>query len=79
MDVNFFIILIIVNFRSCKQNVWHRTPFKIDLNNENTKQVMKGIKGRDKLKREIRKGTLQTKKIDFEQPIFASHNTNSYK
>ena len=40
---------------------------------------MKRIKGRDKLKKEIRKSTLKTKKMDFEQPIFASHNTNSYK
>lgn len=66
-----------MNFRSCKQNVWKKTPFKIDLSNENTREVMKKMKGRDKLKKNGKKA--QMKGVDFEHPIFASHNTNSYK
>jgi len=69
----------LVNFRSCKQNVWKKTGFQIDLSNDKTKEVIKRIKGREKFKKEVKKGISQTRAMDFEHPIFASHNTNSYK
>ena len=66
-----------VNFRSCKQNIWKKTPFKIDLSGDKTNEIIQRIKGRDQLRQNSKKK--QTRVMDFEHPIFASHNTNSYK
>ena len=66
-----------MNFRSCKQNIWTKGPLKIDLSNEKTREVIRRIRGREQSKQEAKQS--QTRVMDFEHPIFASHNTNSYK
>lgn len=68
-----------MNFRSCKQNIWKKTPFKIDLSRDRQRETLKKLKPRGKAKRESGQPKPQMKVVDFEHPIFASHNTNSYK